>query len=98
MTAAGRRAVLLSAYGTSDEAVRDVMGYQRTYPGRDFEIELRDDGRDRPWRVTLTLRRRGPVAVRVVSHLGPRRADGWAGRMSVPAGTARFPSRPWARR
>ena len=45
---------------TFDDAVADLGAYREMYPHRMFEIELRDDGREAPWRVVLRIGRKPP--------------------------------------
>lgn len=52
-----QRAIPVAVSRTRDDAVAELDAYRKTYPRRAFEIEVRDDGRDAPWRVVLQIGR-----------------------------------------
>jgi antibiotic biosynthesis monooxygenase (ABM) superfamily enzyme len=58
VTVKSQRLVLVGAHHTYDEALDDLLAYREMYPQRSFEIELCEDGRDRPWRVMVRI---GPM-------------------------------------
>lgn len=53
-----QRAIPVAVCRTRDDAVADLDAYREKYPRRTFEIEVRDDGREAPWRVVLRIGRK----------------------------------------
>jgi hypothetical protein len=75
VSGARRRAILVAAHRTRDDAIADLIGYEQMYPRRRFAIELRDDRRERPWQIMLTLGRCGwSRRWRVARRLRPARS------------------------
>jgi hypothetical protein len=70
-----RRAILVAAHRTHDDAIADLTGYEQMYPARRFAIQFRDDRRERPWQIMLTLGRCGSSRrSRVARRLGQARS------------------------
>lgn len=52
--------ILVAAHRSCDDALDDLIDYRQMYPRRTFELQLRDDGRETPWRVVVRITRRRP--------------------------------------